>query len=44
MWSCNLLVPVGPIWELNAGAESLWQLLVGLNCSLFLSCLLLSSE
>lgn len=44
MWPCDSLVPVGPIWELSAGANPPQQLLVGLNCSLFLSYLLLSSE
>lgn len=32
MWHCNSFVPVGPLWELSAGADALWQLLVDLNC------------
>lgn len=44
MWPCDLLVLVGPICGVSAGANPPWQLLVGLSCSLFLCCLLLSSE
>lgn len=32
MWNCNSSVPVGPLWELSAGDDALWQLLVGLSC------------